>query len=177
MGQLVSIEKIFPFTEEEINQIKNAGETPIENIWFPYSEIVPSDLDDFYVKDNPADNKLVFVSCIGNPHHWNWMLTDRIQHDMYEYGFCDNATQARLYAEKIMKNDPRDYCIALVPFKASNDYYEKFYWANGPYIGEMPHEEPEMNYETLEDITIPERVKILFHFYIIFPKQENENVK
>ena len=60
MGQLVSIEKIFPFTEEEINQIKNAGETPIENIWFPYSEIVPSDLDDFYVKDNPADNKLVF---------------------------------------------------------------------------------------------------------------------
>ena len=60
MGQLVSIEKIFPFTEEEIKQIKNAGETPIENIWFSYSNIEPSDLDDFYIKDNPVDNQLVF---------------------------------------------------------------------------------------------------------------------
>ena len=102
------------------------------------------------------------------------MIKDRIKLDSYDYGFCDNATQARLYAEKIMKNDPRDYCIALVPFKASNDYYEKFYWANGPYVGEMPHEEPEMNYETLEDITIPENVKIMFHFYIIYPKKETK---
>lgn len=175
MGQLVSIEKIFPFTEEEINQIKTAYEPPIENIWFPYSNIELSELDDFYVKDNPADNMLVFVSCIGNPAHWDWMIKDRIKLDSYDYGFCDNATQARLYAERIMNNDPRDYCIALVPFKASNDYYEKFYWANGPYVGEMPHEQPEMNYETLEDITIPERVKIMFHFYIIYPKRRQNN--
>ena len=76
--------------------------------------------------------------------------------------------------EKLMKYDNRDYCIALVPFEARNDYYEKFYWANGPYIGEMPHEQPEMNYETLEDITIPKNVKIMFHFYIIYPKKETK---
>lgn len=174
MGKLVNIEKLFPFTEEEINQIKTGFTPSINELWFPYSDIDPMDLDCFYKKDKPEENKNVYVSYIGNPAHWDWMIKDRIELDNYDYGFCDNATQARLYAEKLMKYDNRDYCIALVPFEARNDYYEKFYWANGPYIGEMPHEQPEMNYETLEDITIPKNVKIMFHFYIIYPKKETK---
>lgn len=107
MGKLVKIEKIFPFTKKEINQIKTGFSPSIDELWFPYSDIDPMDLNCFYEKDNPEENKMVYVSYIGNPAHWDWMIEDRLILDSYDYGFCDNATQARLYAEEQMKDDDR----------------------------------------------------------------------
>jgi hypothetical protein len=175
MGKLVKIEKLFPFTKEEIAQIKTGFSPSLDELWFPYSDIDPKDLDCFYEKDKPEENKKVYVSYIGNPAYWDWMIKDRIKLDSYDYGFCDNATQARLYAEEQMKNDDREYCIILEAFDAQADYGEKFYYRNGPYIGKIPHQTKYDN--TLYDVNIPKNVKIMFHFYIIYPKKEKNNGK
>ena len=69
-----------------------------------------------------------------------------------------------------MKDDDREYCIVLEPFDAQADYDEKFYYRNDHYIGKIPHQTKYDN--TLYDVDIPENVKIMFHFYIIYPKKE-----
>ena len=65
MGKLVKIEKLFPFTKEEIAQIKKGFSPSLDELWFPYSDIDPKDLDCFYEKDKPEENKKVYVSFIG----------------------------------------------------------------------------------------------------------------
>lgn len=79
----------------------------------------------------------------------------------------------KIFSKKLkyqMKDDDREYCIVLEPFDAQADYDEKFYYRNDHYIGKIPHQTKYDN--TLYDVDIPENVKIMFHFYIIYPKKE-----
>lgn len=167
---LVHIDKIFPLSEQDSEAICTAFTPRLSEPWFCYDELCEEDRAVLYEPDN-GDTSLVFVSLCGNPYNWTWLYGAESPVEMVDYGFCDNGSQTVRRAAETMKNDNRDYCIALVPFETSNDYDDKFYYRNGDYIGSMPHEDTNYETHTLEDVTIPDRVKIMFHFYILARKQ------
>lgn len=163
MVKLVNVNKIFPFTKEEIKVIKNIFNTkePFKELLFSYS-LLPDKEKDIYTKDD-CNTKLAFISYIGNIYNFRWMFLERgINIDLEYYGFCDNASQAIHYAEENIK-DNYEHCIVLEPFKPNNDMDEKFCYGNGPYIGVLkkPHYE-----NTLYGVEIPKNMEVMFHFYI-----------
>ena len=161
MGTLVHINKIFPFTEDEIKTIKGAYKENPPRLWFSYSEV--TDKECIYTKDD-CNTDLAFISMIGKPNLWDWMLNERgLKIKMTGYGFSDNASQAIKYAEQEMKDSDKEYCIVLIVFKPTNDMNEKFCYGNGPYLGVL--EKPPFE-STLYGVHIPENMKFMFHFYI-----------
>ena len=168
MGKLVPLNKIFCFTKEDKKSIEEAfklKDSFDENV-FPYSEI--PDKDCIYTKDD-CNTKLAYVSYIGDLYNWDWMFLERgFRIVMSGYGFSDNASQVIHYAKKEMKDDDKDYCILLRPFKPTNDMDEKFCYRNGPYIGVLekpPHE------STLYGVKIPKDMDIMFQFSIYTKKE------